>query len=140
MPKKQQQPTSASRRKFIVQGGTALAGFTIVPRYVLGGKGYTAPSDKLNIVGIGVGGKGTSNLEALASQNIVALCDVDYARAEESFKRFPKAKKYKDYRVMYDEMMKDIDAVVVSTPDHSHALPGLIALRNDKHVYIEKPL
>ncbi len=106
----------------------------------MGGKGYTAPSDKLNIVGIGVGGKGTSNLEALESQNIVALCDVDYARAEESFKRFPKAKKYKDYRVMYDEMMKDIDAVVVSTPDHSHALPGLIALRNDKHVYIEKPL
>jgi len=127
------------RREFM---GTAaaVAGFTVVPRYVLGGAGRTAPSDKLNIAGIGAGGRGAGDIEAVSSENIVALCDVDERRAAGTFKRYPKAKKYKDFRVMLDKEDKNIDAVIVATPDHVHAVASMAAIKRGKHVYCEKPL
>lgn len=128
-----------SRRNFIRQGSMALAGLTIVPNHVVSGLGHTAPSDKLNIAGIGVGGKGHANLSGMRKENIVALCDVDWKYATDCFNDFPKAKRYQDWRVMFDEM-KSIDAVMVSTPDHTHALIAAHALTLGKHVYCQKPL
>jgi len=128
-----------NRRSFLKTSAAASA-FTIVPRHVLG-KGPKAPSDTLNIAGIGVGGMGAGDLkdEAIQSENVMALCDVDWQRAQDSFRRFPKAKRYKDFRVMLDKE-KDIDAVVVATPDHVHAVATMAALQRGKHVYCEKPL
>jgi len=128
-----------SRRDFIGAAG-AVAAFTIVPRHVLGGAGNTPPSEKLNIAGIGVGGQGASDLQALESQNIVALCDVDWRHAADTFRRYPNAKKYKDFREMLDKEDKNIDAVVVATPDHVHAPASMAAIKRGKHVYCEKPL
>jgi predicted dehydrogenase len=103
------------------------------------GAGETPPSAKLNIAGIGVGGMGASNLEALKSQNIVALCDVDPNHAAKTFKKYPNAKPYTDYREMLDKQ-KDIDAVLIATPDHTHAVISLAAMKAGKHVYCQKPL
>jgi hypothetical protein len=128
-----------SRRDFM-GGAAAVAAFTIVPRHVLGGSGNTAPSDKLNIAGIGVGGQGGGDLGNVSSENIVALCDVDDRRAAGTFNKFPKAKKYKDFRKMLDKENKNIDAVVVATPDHTHAVATMMAIKMGKHVYCEKPL
>ncbi len=128
-----------NRRTF----GRATAGFatfSVVPRCVLGGPGYLAPSEKLNIAGIGVGGRGAGDIEELESQNIVALCDVDARSAAGTFTRHPKARKYEDFRVMLDKEDRNIDAVVVATPDHCHAPASLAAIRRGKHVYCEKPL
>jgi len=134
-----------SRRKFI---GLAAAGsaFTIVPRHVLGGTGYTAPSDKLNVACVGVGGKGRSDIESAGKETIVALCDVDDARMAltiyqdaEKNPQLLKAAKYKDFRVMLDKE-KSIDAVVVSTPDHTHAVIAMTAMKMGKHVFVQKPL
>lgn len=143
----QSKKSGINRRDFISRSALAAAGFSIVPRYVLGGPGYIAPSDKLNIAGIGVGGRGHGVLSGVSgktggkvTQNIVALCDVDQERAERTYKMFPKAKKYKDFRVMFDEMLDDIDAVTVATPDHTHAPIAMAAMRRGKHVYVEKPL
>ena len=111
----------------------------MVPRHVLGGRGYTAPSDRLNIAGIGVGGRGVDDLEGVASQNIVALCDVDDERAAPTYHRYPKAKRYRDFRRML-ELDRSIDTVVIATPDHTHAVAAMAALRAGKHVYCEKPL
>jgi len=127
-----------TRRHFI--GGVALAGaISIVPRRVLGGPGQKAPSDKLNIAAIGAGGRATEDLSELAGENIVALCDVDERRAGGMLKRFPEAKRYKDFRKML-EAEKGIDAVVVATPDHTHAVASMAAIKAGKHVYCEKPL
>ena len=131
-----------NRREFL--GSTvaaSAAAFTIVQRNVLGGTGFKAPSDQLNIAGIGVGGKGKNNLEecAKAGENIVALCDVDEDYAGDVFKKYPDAKTYKDFRVML-EKQKDIDAVVIATPDHSHAVIALAAMELGKHAYVQKPL
>lgn len=128
-----------SRRFFLKKATTAAAAFTIVPRHVLG-KGSTAPSNKLNIACIGVGGRGGSNLGGVSRENIVALCDVDTRRAGKAFEKYPQAKKYRDFRRMFDEMGNKIDAVTVSTPDHTHALTCMAAIRRGKHVYCEKPL
>jgi predicted dehydrogenase len=126
------------RRGFLA--GTAMtAAVTVVPRHVLGGAGHNPPSEKLNIAGIGVGGMGKSNLRQLESENIVALCDVDHEYAAPVFKRYPKAKVYTDYREMLDRQ-KDIDAVVIATPDHTHAVISMAAMRRGKHVYCQKPL
>ena len=111
-----------SRRSFLKTGAVAAAGLTIVPGSVLGKSfGYTAPSDKLNIAGIGVGGMGRRNLANMNTENIVALCDVDWHYADKTFKDYPKAKRFKDWRVMFDEMGKSIDCDYGSTPDHTHA-------------------
>jgi len=131
--------TKMNRRDFLLSS-TAAAAFTIVPRHVLGGPGYTPPSEKLNIAGIGVGGKGGGDIGAVSSENIVALCDVDEKQAGETFKKYPNAKKYKDFRKMLTEMDKHIDAVVVATTDHVHAVATMMAIEMGKHVYTEKPL
>ncbi len=145
--------TNISRRKFIRGAAVTAAGlsfaagcsnkdaFTIVPSHVLGGAKHLAPSDRLNIAGIGVGGMGRNNIRAMAEKgdNIVALCDVDYVKAARIFERFPEAKKYRDFRVMLDKQ-KDIDAVLVATPDHTHAVAALKAINMGKHVYVQKPL
>src|SRR5271156_5181640 len=176
--------SSVSRRKFLTNVATGGAAIAIVPRHVLG-RGYTPPSDLLNIAGVGIGGMGRSNLINLASQNIVALCDVDWGYTDKNLSRLdtdvanlqahidhpdataangkpavqmtdkakarlanilhlkndliPKAKRYSDYRKML-EQQKDIDAVVVATPDHMHAPIALASMDLDKHVYVQKPL
>lgn len=134
---------SISRRKFLGNTAAAAAGLTIVPSTVFGKKfGYTAPSDKLNIAGIGVGGMGNANLKNLKSQNIVALCDVDWGYCKQNgvFDEYPGAKWYWDWRKMYEEMGKSIDAVVIATADHSHAITAANAITMGKHVYLQKPL
>lgn len=131
--------SNLSRRDF-VGGAAAVTAFTIVPRYVLGGAGNTAPSEKLNIAGIGVSGRGAGDLEALESENIVALCDVDWRHARGTFKRYPNAEKYKDFRKMLEKEDKNIDAVMVAAPDHIHAPASMMAIKMGKHVYCEKPL
>ena len=141
--------TSKSRRAFLKGAGLSAASFMIVPRHVLGGIGYQAPSDTLNIAAIGAGGMGASNMSALTSQNIVAIADVDYARVKDSVKNdnradlkaaYDKAKWHKDYRKMLDEHKKDIDAVVIATPDHVHAVAAMACMKEGKHVYVQKPL
>ncbi|MCF7709481.1 MAG: Gfo/Idh/MocA family oxidoreductase [Verrucomicrobia bacterium] len=126
------------RRQFIKLTATAAVGFQIVPSEVIG-LGQTPPSEKLNIAGIGVGGQGGGVLNDMKSENIVALCDVDWRKAAHTFKAFPKAEKFKDYRVML-EKRKDIDAVMIATPDHMHAPITMAALAAGKHVYVEKPM
>jgi predicted dehydrogenase len=115
----------------------AASAFTVVPRQVLGGP--QAPSNKLNIAGIGVGGMGAQNLKNCAAENIVALCDVDAGYAAKTFQTYPNARVYTDYRVML-EKQKDIEAVIVATPDHWHAIIALAAIRAGKHVYVQKPM
>ena len=131
-----------SRRSFIKISSLAAAGFFIVPRHVLG-RGFIAPSDTLNISCIGVGGKGESDITSFAKSphvNIVALCDVDDRQAVKSRERYPKANYYKDFREMLDKERKNIDAVSISTPDHTHAVATLMAMQMGKHVYVQKPL
>jgi len=125
-----------SRRKFIANSALAAFSFHYIPSHLLGAD---APSKKLNIAGIGVGGTGGGNLTRCASENIVALCDVDSKLAARIFKKYPRAKTYKDYREMFDKQ-KDIDAVVIATPDHTHAIITMEAMRRGKHVYCQKPL
>jgi len=127
-----------SRRDFI-SSAAAVAAFTMVPRHVLGGPGNTPPSEKLNIAGVGIGGMGKNNIANCAGENIVALCDVDAAYAADVFKKYPNARKWTDFRKMLDEQ-KDIDAVVIATPDHLHAVIAMAAMQRGKHVYVQKPL
>ncbi len=144
MKKKTDQNTvpSNSRRGFIRNAALAAAGFYIVPRHVLG-RGFTAPSDKLTVAGIGAGGKGESdlwNFYQSGKADIAFLCDVDSRQMKKSVERYPKAKIYKDYRQMLDKEHKNFDACSVSTPDHMHAVIGMAAMQLNKHVYIQKPL
>jgi len=128
-----------TRREFAgaVASVTAL---TIVPRHVLGSPRKSAPSEKLNIACIGVGGKGFDDVRNVSTENIVALCDVDDKRGAAAFDMFPKARRYHDFRRMLDKGEKSIDAVVVATPDHVHIPASVMAMRMGKHVYCEKPL
>ena len=130
-----------NRRALLKSGAAVAMGFHVVARSVLGGKGNTAPSDTLNVAGIGIGGQGGGLLRdrAIAKTNVVALCDVDAKYAAHSFKRFPKAEAFSDYRVLL-EKCKGIDAVIIATPDHMHAPITMAALRAGKHVYVEKPM
>ena len=105
----------------------------VVPRKI-------SPNEKLNLAGIGVGGMGSGDVNGCASENIVALCDVDWKSAEETFYRFPEAKKYKDFRKMLEEMGDDIDGCIISTPDHTHAPAAYMAMKMGKHVRVQKPL
>lgn len=132
--------SAESRRSFLKKSAVATAGFTILPSHVISGLGHKAPSDKLNIAGVGVGGMGRANLRNMNTENIVALCDVDWKYATNCFNDYPNAKKYYDWRVMFDEMVKDIDAVVVATADHTHAIVAAHAMTLGKHVYVQKPL
>ncbi|MCL5098116.1 MAG: Gfo/Idh/MocA family oxidoreductase [Candidatus Omnitrophica bacterium] len=137
--KNEPHPNHLSRRQF-VRGATAVtAAFSVVPGHVLGLNGATPPSEKLNIAGIGVGGQGGSDINNVSSENIVALCDVDWQHAAGIFGHYPNARKWKDYRKMLDEQ-KEIDAVVVATPDHLHAFASMWAIKLGKHAYCEKPL
>ncbi|RYD74909.1 MAG: Gfo/Idh/MocA family oxidoreductase, partial [Sphingobacteriales bacterium] len=139
----QENKSTTNRRDFIKTSAIAAAAFMIVPRHVLGGPGYLAPSDRLIIAGIGVGGKGQSDIAMFAKSgkaDIGYLCDVDDRRAATSVKNFPKAKYYKDYREMLDKEHKNFDAVSISTPDHNHAIQALAAMQLGKHVYVQKPL
>ncbi|MEN8203698.1 MAG: Gfo/Idh/MocA family oxidoreductase [Bacteroidota bacterium] len=136
------QSQKIDRRSFIKTTGAATA-FTIVPRFVLGGPGYVAPSDTVYIAGIGVGGKGESDLTSCAESkhaHISFLCDVDDRMAVQSRKNFPEAPYYKDFREMLDKQHKHIDAVIVSTPDHTHAVAAMASMQLGKHVYVQKPL
>ena len=142
-----------TRREFVRVGAAAGFAATILPRHVLGGPGYQAPSDTLNVAAIGAGGMGTENMRNLTSENIVALCDVDFdhvwgglydngtprdGRADVAA-AYEKAVRYHDFRVMLDKQ-KDIDAVVIATPDHTHATAAAMAMRMGIHVYVQKPL
>lgn len=133
-----------SRRSFLKTVGKAgLAGAAaplVVPRHVLGGPGYQAPSDTVNVAGIGVGGVGKNNLKNMKSENIVAMADVDHDYAAPVFERVPEAETFYDYRRMFDEMGDQIDGVVIATPDHTHAKIAIDAMRREKHVYVQKPL
>ncbi|MFM1970824.1 MAG: hypothetical protein RL731_646, partial [Bacteroidota bacterium] len=131
-----------SRRSFLRNGLLAAAGFYIVPRNVLG-RGFTAPSDKLQIAGIGAGGKGESDLYNFfmsGKADIVALADVDSRQTAKSRARYTKANVYEDFREMLDKEKGRIDAVSVSTPDHTHAVAAMAAVQLGKHVYVQKPL
>ena len=131
--------TSLNRRQMLRQSALAGIGVWTATR-IRGGEAARSPNEKLNIAGIGVGGQGGWDINQCASQNIVALCDVDDRRAAGSFAKFPQAKRYRDFRKMLDEMHQQIDAVVVGTPDHTHAAPSVIAMNLGKHCYCEKPL
>ena len=124
-----------SRRHFM-GAAAAVAAFTIVPKRVLAG----SAGNKLKIAGIGVGGRGASDLEAVESENIVALCDADLNRAKDTIKKYSNAKVYRDFRKMLDKEARNIDAVVIGAPDHIHAPAAIMAMRMGKHVYCEKPM
>ena len=134
--------SNISRRSFLQRGTAAAAALTIVPNAVLGkSHGHTAPTDKLNIAAVGIGGMGNANLKNMeGTDNIVALCDVDWKYSKPVFDRLSNAKKCWDYRKMYDVMGKSIDAVLVATADHTHAIVSADAMTLGKHVYCQKPL
>lgn len=130
--------TSLTRRSFF-QTTAAAAAFTILPGRVLGAERQLSANDRLNVAGIGIGGMGSGNLHNLEQENIVALCDVDLDYAAPVIKRYPNARVWTDYREML-EKQKDIDAVMIATPDHTHAVISMAAMRAGKHVYCQKPL
>jgi predicted dehydrogenase len=137
-----QSDATISRRRF-VQQTAAVAAFTIVPRRVLGGQASPAPSEKINIAGVGIGGVGRPFLQGCAQEQaarIAFLCDVDHQYARPVFEEYPQAKRYRDYREMLDKEDKNIDAVLVATPDHTHAVITMEALRRGKHTLCVKPL
>ncbi len=130
------------RRKVLKSSAMAAGSFFIVPRHVLG-KGFIAPSDKLNLAAIGAGGKGRSDIINAwneGSENVVALCDVDMGQAKRTVDHFPDAKFFADFRQMLDEMGQEIDGVTISTPDHTHAVAAMAAMDLGIHVYVQKPL
>ena len=137
---KEQKKNRMTRRNFLLSATGTAAAFTIVPRYVLGGPVKKPPSEKLNIAGIGVGNQGGRDIDSVGTENIVALCDVDDKYAANAYKRYPKAKKYYDFRRMLEKEDKNIDAVVVATPDHTHAVASMMAIKMGKHIHCEKPL
>src|SRR5688572_4185146 len=149
-----------SRREFVGDTARLAMGAMIIPRHVLGGRGYRAPSATLNVACVGLGGMGMQNMTRLLGENIVAVCDVDYPYVERSLARelrppqgatapsaeaeklrdaYTKATKYDDFREMLDKQ-KDIDAVIIATPDHLHAVIAMAAMQLGKHVYVQKPL
>jgi len=129
-----------SRRKFLAGATAAAAGAAIVPRIGAQEPRYVPPNERLNIAAIGSGGQGRGLIHNCSSENIVALCDVDDERAGRTYDEFPDARRFKDYRNMLDEMGNEIDAVIVATPDHTHAVAALACMQMGKHVYVEKPL
>ncbi len=130
-----------NRKHFIQTAFSLGTGITLIPRHVLGGKGYIAPSDKVAVAGIGVGGMGYTNMTYLGENaSVTALCDVDFNYASHCFKAFPKAKIFLDYREMLEKFKNSFDAVVIATPDNTHAVMALECMQLGKHVYVQKPL
>ena len=125
-----------SRRAALAAGLAPL----VVPRHVLGGAGYQAPSDKLTIAAVGVGGMGKNYLNGCKDEEIVALCDLDHAFSAPVFQTYPRARVYKDFRGMFDKEHKNFDALIVATPDHWHSHLALAGLKMDKHLYCAKPI
>lgn len=130
---------TTTRRRFLTANTALAAASWIAPRFALGSPGPSA-SSRINLACIGAGGRGALNIQALANENIVALCDVDDHNAAETFKAHPKAKRFRDFRRMFDSMGKEIDAVVISTPDHTHFAATMAGMELGKHVFCEKPL
>lgn len=128
---------SYPRRQFLTYSAAVSGGFWLGTNRLARAE---TPNEKLNVAVIGCGGRGYANLEGLSSQNIVALCDVDEKRAAKAFERFGNARKFADHRVMFDKMANQIDAVAVSTPDHTHFHPSMVAMELGKHLYCEKPM
>ena len=128
-----------STRRDFVKASTLLSAAAVVPRHVLGGPRQIAPSERMNLAGIGIGGMGAGNLRNMESENIVALCDVDKNYAAGTIRRYPNARFYVDYREMLDQQ-RDVDGVMIATPDHTHAVISTAAMRAGKHVYCQKPL
>jgi predicted dehydrogenase len=146
MQTKTDAPQAASalptRRTFLYRAAAAagaVGAFTILPGRAAAGQRTLAPSDKLNLGAIGVGGMGSSNLGRCETENIVALCDVDSMLAAKTFEKYPKAHRYGNFREMFDKE-KDLDAVIVATPDHTHAIIALAAMQRGIHVYVQKPI
>lgn len=132
--------TGTTRRQFMASAA-AWAAFTIVPRHVLAGSGQPAPSDKLNIGSVGVGGmQGGGDVGNVSRENIYALCDIDDNHMAKTGARFPKAKRYKDFREMLDKEHKNLDAITITIPDHMHATVALWAMERGLHVHCQKPL
>lgn len=134
--------SSINRRQLLRKGTALAAGFFIVPRHVLG-RGFTPPSDQLGLAAIGAGGKGRSDIINAwheGANKVVALCDIDTSQCKDTVKKFSDAKFYADFRKMLEELDSDIDAVTISTPDHTHAYAALMAMAMGKHVYVQKPL
>ncbi|NJB71644.1 putative dehydrogenase [Saonia flava] len=130
------------RRKFIKNVAASSAAFSIVPSYVMG-KNHVPPSDTLYVSAFGVGGRGASvinDLQRTGKVKFVSFCDVDDNRAKETYQNFPDVKRYKDFRQVYKKHLKDMDAIMVATPDHTHATISLPFIREKKHAYVEKPL
>lgn len=143
MPFSSDPKQTSSRRNFIRNSVLVAGGLLIVPRHVLGGKGYVAPSDQLTVAAIGAGGKARENLTLTTRKGgarIVALCDVDDRQSVWARSQFPKASYYHDFRIMLEKEEQHIDAVIITTPDHMHAVQALPAIKMGKHVYLEKPL
>ena len=131
-------PRRYHRRRFLRQSAVLGSGAVILSH------GWPArgqsPNEKLNVAVIGLGGRGSANLGGVSGENVVALCDVDDERAGKAYDKFPKARKYYDFRKMLDEMERQIDALVIATPDHTHAVIAARAMKRGKHVYVEKPI
>ena len=130
------------RRKFLKNTAASSAAFSIVPSFVLG-KGHVPPSDTLYVAAFGVGGRGAGVMRGMSETGkvkYVAFCDVDDRRAAPTYEMFPDVKRYKDYRDVYKKHLKDMDAIMVATPDHTHATIALPFMREKKHAYVEKPL
>jgi hypothetical protein len=133
-----------SRRGFLARGTglAALGGVAplVVPRHILGGEGYQAPSDTLQIAAVGIGGMGQHYLAGCKGERIVALCDLDHGLAAKVFQAYPEAKRYHDFRQLFDKESKNFDAVIIGTPDHTHAVILAQALQAGKHIYCAKPV
>lgn len=127
------------RRRFLKASATLGAGLLVAPRTGVARSGPSANS-RLNLAFIGAGGRARLNIQGLADEHIVALCDVDDNRAAESYNLHPKAKRFKDFRVMLDKLGGELDGVVISTPDHCHFAATMAAIELGKHVLCEKPL
>lgn len=134
--------STMDRRQFLVGAGVGAAMLKVDPDGLSNKLARISPNEKVNFAGIGVGSQGGGDVDAVVSEggNLVALCDVDHNYAGKKFAQYPSAKQFTDYRVMLDKMGSDIDAVVIGTPDHTHAVIAMEAMRRGKHVYCEKPL
>lgn len=133
-------PVPVSRRSFLQTAGSMTA-FTLLPRRLVAASGETPPSDTVNLAVVGIGGQGQGLVKAFSEHaRVIAYADVDPRMMEKARALLPEARAFDDYRRMYDDLGRDVDAVIVATPDHWHALPTVDAMQRGKHVYLEKPL